>query len=103
MKRIFFLLLILPACRSDTPTPAEPCALEQWGSVRIQNFNADRYEIKLPGVIIVTVDGNSSTTIDQVPAKVYRVEFQNLSTGSSGLIDDFAVEACATNLLPIIF
>lgn len=103
MRRIFFLFLILAACRPDTPTPAEPCALEQWGSVRIQNFNSDRYEIKLPGVIIVTVDGNAATTIDQVPAKVYRVEFRNLRTGSSGIIDDFAVEACATNLLPIIF
>lgn len=98
------VMLHLAMCRQADPVVPEPCEVDQLGRIRIQNFNNDRYRVEIVGLITVTVDGNGTVDIDQVPAKTYPVNFQNLRSGSTGHVNGgLQVSPCATNLLPIIF
>lgn len=107
MKKLcFFLLLLLLACQKDpAPDPNQPCFLEGWGQIRVQNFNDDRYELVINTMpeLKVLVDGNATVDIQKVAAGLYRVRWINLRTNGVGEKEDFSVELCDIVLLPIIF
>lgn len=104
MKRIIiFVLLCASWACSDQKMDVEQCAVEHRGDIRIQNFNSDKYEINIVGVVIVTVDGKSINDLLMIPEGTYRVEFVNMTTGGGGFIEDFEVKSCVYNLLPILF
>lgn len=104
MKRIYIYYFLLMACQPIKEQTSDPCFIEQWGSIYIQNYSLDKYAINIDGLIMVIIDGSGTTTIEEVPVKTYQVWYENLRTGGKGRINDgISINTCETSLLPIVF
>lgn len=102
MKLLYAILIIFAiGCQKETLEPG-PCALEGFGTIRVNNGSAEKYQVTISLLnASATVDGGGWTEFEEVPAGYYRVDFVSQSTGGGGFLN-IEVEECATSLVPIL-
>lgn len=101
--KLFYAILILLCigCQKETLEPG-PCALEGFGTIRVNNDSSDKYQVEIAALgITAVVDAGGWTEIQEVPANYYRVDFFSLDTGGGGFLN-VQVTECATSLVPIL-
>lgn len=106
MKRLLFIGLLVLSCQKDpAPDPNQPCFMDGWGQIRVQNFTDDRHKFffNTTPMLTVTVDGNGTVDVNNIAAGIYKVRWTNERTNGVGEINDFEVKVCDIVLLPIIF